>query len=297
MIKSKKNILEPADKSEGIHNNYPSKKQFVIAVLVALVAAIIFRSLFLEAVKIPSASMERTLRIGDVILVNKVAYSFETPNFIPLTNISIPSIHIFYTGKPKHNDVIVFRFPYGIIEYPDRKIDYVKRIIGCPGDTIEIINRIVYINGIKENFPIEALISKSKVALPGLGDNEIFPSGKEWNADNYGPLIIPRKNEVVKISSSNISEYKELIDYELGKGSVSVEGSVVTIAGKPVRQYKIKEDYYFVMGDNRNNSFDSRYWGFVPYNSIVGKAFLVFLSFNKNNGFSIRWNRFFKIIH
>ena len=297
MTEIEKNISEEAIESKGLNQNKPITKPFAIAVLIALFAAILFKSFFLEAVKIPSASMEKTLRIGDVILVNKVAYSVKTPHFIPFTYIKIPSIHFFDTGKPKHNDIIVFNFPYEDNLYPSNRVDYVKRIIGCPGDTIKIINRVVYINGIKDNFPIDALISKTKVAIAGLVDKEIFPEGKNWNADNYGPIVVPHKNEIVKISSSNINEYKGLIDYEVGKGAVSIEGSVVTISGIPVRQYKIKEDYYFVMGDNRNNSFDSRYWGFVPYNSIEGKAFLVFLSFDKNNSFSIRWDRVFKTIN
>ena len=280
-------------------------KNFLRSVIIALLTAIILKSFLIEADKIPSASMRNTLLPGDFILVNRAAYSLYTPRFFPLTDIKIPWINLINFSRPKVNDVIVFQFPgYEGEINPGENIDYIKRIIGVPGDTIQIINKNVFVNGNKLLFPSTALIDSVHFIKKGISDNRIYPPGKGWNEDNYGPIIIPKKGMTIPLNAENINEWQLLIDREYNKYVVSVEGTVININGKPERKYTIKNNYYFVMGDNRDDSMDSRFWGFVPYKNIIGKAVVIYWSVNDNQqdgvfGFfnEVRWNRIFKAIH
>jgi signal peptidase I len=131
-------------------------------------------------------------------------------------------------------------------------------------------------------------------------DARIFPGTKytPWNGDNYGPLTIPREGMKIIINDSTLYTYGRTIkDYDLNK-DVKIEGDKLMIDGKEVVEYTFKQNYYFMMGDNRHNSLDSRYWGFVPEDHIVGKGFFIWLSINKHGSFlnKIRWNRFFKLV-
>ncbi len=131
-------------------------------------------------------------------------------------------------------------------------------------------------------------------------DARIFPGTKytKWNGDNYGPLTIPKEGMKIVINDSTLFTYGRTIkDYDLNK-DVKIEGDKLLIDGKEVTEYTFKQNYYFMMGDNRHNSLDSRYWGFVPEDHIVGKGFFIWLSINKHGSFlnKIRWNRFFKLV-
>lgn len=131
-------------------------------------------------------------------------------------------------------------------------------------------------------------------------DARIFPGTKytPWNGDNYGPLTIPKEGMKIIINDSTLYTYGRTIkDYDLNK-DVKIEGDKLMIDGKEVVEYTFKQNYYFMMGDNRHNSLDSRYWGFVPEDHIVGKGFFIWLSINKHGSFlnKIRWNRFFKLV-
>lgn len=131
-------------------------------------------------------------------------------------------------------------------------------------------------------------------------DARIFPSSKysPWNADNYGPIRVPAKDMNIHINDSTLAFYGKVIrDYD-HNGDVKVEKDKLWIDGKEVSTYTFKQNYYFMMGDNRHNSLDSRYWGFVPEDHIVGKAFFIWLSIDKYAGFfnKIRWSRFLKVI-
>jgi signal peptidase I len=131
-------------------------------------------------------------------------------------------------------------------------------------------------------------------------DARTFPGSKysPWNADNYGPLRIPEKGMTIAINDSTLSFYGETIrTYD--NTNAKIEGQKLYVDGKEVASYTFKQNYYFMMGDNRHNSLDSRYWGFVPEDHIVGKAFFIWLSIDKFAGplHKIRWNRFFKMIH
>jgi signal peptidase I len=131
-------------------------------------------------------------------------------------------------------------------------------------------------------------------------DMRIFPGAKygAWNGDTYGPLVIPKEGMKIAINDSTLYTYGKVIEkYDLNK-DVKIEGSKLFIGGKEITEYTFNQNYYFMMGDNRHNSLDSRYWGFVPEDHIVGKGFFIWLSIDKHGSFfnKIRWSRFFKLI-
>jgi signal peptidase I len=274
------------------------------SLILLLILMIIIKGFFIDFFKIPTGSMEKTLLIGDYIAINKLSYKFSTPHNIPLTNIDIPHIDLFDIKKPENNDVIVFEFPGQLNEYyPPYPFNYVKRVIGKPGDTVEIKDRIVYVNKVLLPNPPGNVFS-TEIIGKGKKDPKLFSLGKNWNIDNYGPIRVPKRGDIIKLTRENIGYWGNMINRELEKKTVSTEGSVITIGGTPVKNYTIMKDYYFVLGDNRENSMDSRYWGFVPSDAILGKALIIYWSwdpfisiFNFHELYkSIKWDRIFKTI-
>jgi signal peptidase I len=135
----------------------------------------------------------------------------------------------------------------------------------------------------------------------GLKEPFLFPTTSllDWNKDNYGPVMIPKKGVTIPISAVNIALYGEVIKNYEGNDQVKLEGDKITMAGKTLVSYTFKQDYFFMMGDNRHDSADSRYWGFVPKDHIVGKAAFVWMSIDPNpTSFlkKLRWDRIFRII-
>ena len=195
-------------------------REYAEAIAIALVLALFIRTFVVQAFKIPSGSMIPTLLIGDHILVNKFIYGIKNP-FTGRVLIPVEDIH--------RKDVIVFKYPVN----PDQ--DFIKRVIGIPGDTIQIKNKEVFVNG--EPFVVDSAIFQNSLIL----------SGQLQPRDNLGPITVPAHS-------------------------------------------------YFVMGDNRDNSHDSRFWGYVPQVNVKGKAFIIYWSWDKED-FSVRWNRFGKLIH
>lgn len=209
--------------------------------LVAIVVAVlVFRSVLFEPFRIPSGSMIPTLMIGDFILVNKFSYGFKVPfsdiSFSSL-GINLDPIYLFGESAPKRGDVVVFKYP------EDPATNYIKRVIGLPGDTIEIRQKVVFVNG--EEIRAEEI--DGKVIMDDMDDkfkkyNLKFFKAKTGEAEHI-------------IQQDNDNYYK-----------VDLEKTEVP-AGK-----------FFVMGDNRDFSYDSRFWGFVPQENIRGKALFVWFS-------------------
>jgi signal peptidase I len=221
--------------------------------LVTLVIMVFFiRVTTVEAFRIPTGSMEDTLLVGDFLLVNKFIYGIRTPDWIgvPFTKIGfhIPSTRLPGMKRVRSGDIIVFKYPL------DPTLNYIKRCVAGPGQTVEIRERQLYIDGQVFPNPPHSKFTNSQALPPNVRERGIFaPPGAKWNHDNYGPITVP-------------------------------------------------PGHYFVMGDNRDNSADSRYWGFLKDDDVVGQALVIYLSWNKNVPLStfwdvIRWNRMAAMIH
>ena len=204
-----------------------------------IVAVFFMRSFLYEPFKIPSGSMVPTLQIGDLILVNKFHYGIR----LPVVNTKLTD-----GTAPQRGDVMVFRYP------PRPSLDYIKRVVGVPGDEVAYLNKRLTINGQVVN----------TVSVPEFFDDESMRYFKQYEEslgvrkhrllnDDDRPAFVPGADEFA---------FKENCKY-------TVEGVVC----------KVPPGHYFMMGDNRDNSLDSRYWGFVPDKNIVGKAFFVWMNF------------------
>jgi signal peptidase I len=156
-------------------------------------------------------------------------------------------------------------------------------------ELLEEVKKLPYIERVEEDFRISE-----------GPDFRIWPSSNysKWNADNYGPIVIPKKGMRVAINDSTLAFYGLAIEKYEHNQNVAIKDGALTIDGLAVNEYTFKQDYFFMMGDNRHNSHDSRYWGFVPEDHIVGKGFFIWLSIDKFGSFfdKIRWRRFFKPI-
>jgi len=346
-------------------------REWLDAIVFAVIAATIIRTLFIEAYTIPTGSMERSLLIGDFLFVSKINYGARTPitpvafpfahHTMPITNtkaywdgIQLPYYRLPGLGKIKRYDVVVFNWPMDTVNNRpvDKKENYIKRCQGLPGDTLSVVKAQVYVNGKASEDPPQAQTSyyvktdgtplnpktmqqmgitgaegvspdgtygltltpenylKVKafpvvktitpvLALPGQMDKEplIFPGDSlhAWNADYYGPIIIPAKGMTMALNTNNINIYRRAISvYERNK--LEVNGDQILINGIKSNSYTFKMNYYWMMGDNRHNSLDSRYWGFVPEDHIVGKALFIWMSWDDDQK-KIRWERLFQDIH
>ena len=346
-------------------------REWFDALLFAVIAASLIRWLLLEPFTIPTASMEKSLLVGDFLFVSKMHYGTRTPKTllqVPLTHQKIwgtdlPSyseaIELPYFRLPgfthvKRNHVVVFNYP-DEFEYPvDLKTNYIKRAVAIPGDILEIRDRQIYINGQPTENPEEMQFSydvltnralnekffdqyginpdsyipfadnsgylifatdemienlrKSpavtsvtvRSSKEGHGDPNIFPGGLyfDWNKDFFGPLEIPAAGWTIPLTEENVIKYSFTIEKYEGHDDVRIENNEIFIDGQKIDSYTFKQDYYFMMGDNRHDSLDSRYWGFVPEDHIVGKAWFLWLSLEKHKSMfdKIRWSRFFKSI-
>src|SRR3989304_10024071 len=169
-----------------------NSKKFLKSLFFAFIASLIIKAFIIDAYLIPSASMENTLLIGDYLLINKTAYSISTPHAIPLLNIWVKSYPIINFKKPERGDVIVFKFPGMPNELnPVEESSYIKRVVGLPGDTVNIINGKVFVNRIEIPFPENAIIPDTKKEKFSAQDSRIFPNNKGWDNDNFGPLVVP----------------------------------------------------------------------------------------------------------
>jgi signal peptidase I len=199
-----------------------------------ILAVLVIRSFIAEPFRIPSASMLPTLHIGDFILVNKFSYGIRLP---------VINTKILETGSPSRGDVVVFRYPN------NPRIDYIKRVIGLPGDVIGYYDKTIFING-----------------------EPVVQTPKSKNSDLVN--LVPARYELRTETLGKVKH--ELLIDDQGR---LVEGETI-----------VPEGEYFVMGDNRDNSNDSRYWGTVPESNLVGQAFFIWMSWDWNAG-GIVWHR------
>ncbi len=203
-------------------------REYAEAIIIAVLLALFIRGFVVQAFKIPSGSMKPTLLIGDHILVNKFIYGIK----LPIWNKEVLRI-----GEPKRGDIIVFRYPL------DASKDFIKRVIGIPGDTVRVENKKVFVNDKLQDEPYVQHVSA-----------EILPA-QVSPRDNMGPIQVPANS-------------------------------------------------YFVMGDNRDESYDSRFWKFVDITAVKGKAFIIYWSWNSTGHMTldaqsayIRWNRIGSLLH
>ncbi len=269
-------------------------KEFFESLAFAAIAAFFIITFVIQNTRIPTGSMEDTILVGDFVLVNKFIYGSSSPKYIPFTETEIPHFRLPPFKEPRAKDIVVFEWPgdRDLVKANELGVNYVKRCIGTPGDTIQIIDKVVYVNGKQFWLPPHIKYLSPYPRPKGYIEPRIFPKGMPWNEDNYGPLIVPKKGYVINLSLNNIEQWKTAIDREYGKNVVEIRGSTITIEGKPVTSYTFKKNYYFMMGDNRDDSLDSRFWGFVPRDLIVGEAFITLFSWDRD----IPFTELFKLI-
>lgn len=210
-------------KTFAVASKKPWYREWSEALIVAVILALIIRTFLFQAFKIPSGSMLDTLQIGDHLLVNKFIYGTQLP---------FTDQHFLAIRNPQRGDVIVFEFPGDADKNYFQRRDFIKRVIGEPGDKIEIRNKKVYVNGALYNIPQE--VHKDSQLVPAIASPRDFA----------GPIQVPEGN-------------------------------------------------FFVMGDNRDYSYDSRFWGFVPKEKIKGAAFIKYWSWDSQAGLlnKVRWSR------
>ncbi|MCK9641548.1 MAG: signal peptidase I [Prolixibacteraceae bacterium] len=324
--------------------------------------AISIRVFMIEIFSIPSSSMENTLLVGDKVLVSKLNYG----PAMPKSPFEIPWINLFwYLGSSKttnldsaywdykrlsgfsfvkHGDVAVFIHPL----WGKRDNYFIKRCVGIPGDTLQIIDGVVFANrdaipsSDQAKQPYQMKVTNRAVfrnMVDSLGletwENNIAQTSEKirmnltrpqlkqlnqkscidsvstnivgndssqwvdpknrilaWTIDNFGPVVIPRKGMVIHLTPTNFLVYRRTITH-LEKIKLESKNDIFYLNGQLATTYTFLHNYYFMMGDNRHNSNDSRFWGFVPEENIVGKACVILFS---NNGNGIRWNRMLKRI-
>jgi signal peptidase I len=299
-IKSKEEVSKPKTPKE-------KTKEFFEQLFFAAVAAFFIITFVIQNTRIPTGSMEDTILVGDFVLVNKFIYGSSSPRYIPFTEIELPYFTLPAIKDPQPKDIVVFEYPgeRDQLFANERGVNYVKRCIGTPGDTIQIIDKVVFVNG-KEFWIPTHIKYLSPFAKPKeMVEPRIFPKGMPWNEDNYGPLVIPYKGYKINLNPYNVEQWRTTIDREYGKRAVNVKDNVVTIEGIPVSTYTFKKDYYFMMGDNRDDSLDSRFWGLVARDMVVGQAFITLFSWDRDIPFSdlfrllgsIRLDRVLLLLH
>jgi signal peptidase I len=252
---------------------------FIKELVFILLAVLVINSFVMASFEVPTGSMENTVKIGDRVFVNKFIYGGTTPYAIPLTSIRIPHIRVPGFRKVARGDVIVFDWPgeRDRVEKPTQWW-YLKRCIGLPGDTILIKDWVVYVNGnVFSDPPLSRHLRPAPVPAD-IVNPMIFPRGAPFNEDNYGPITVPGKGTTISLTPQNLPAWDVFIRRE-GHNPQILNGKIC-IDGKETANYVVARDYAFAMGDNRDNSLDSRFWGFVPIEDIIGTPFVVYWSWN-----------------
>jgi len=357
--------------------------EWVSSIVFAIVAATLVHTYFMQPYTIPTSSLEKSLLVGDFLFVSKFHYGARTPMTTvaaPMVHDSLPFVGVkSYLKKPqlpyfripgfeniKRNEIVVFNWPTDTVRFfrdqskihidkpIDKKSNYVKRCVGIPGDSLEIKDGYIYINGDRTQLPdrakpqymhkvetngqqISATTLKRYNVTEGnfQGDfymlnltdknaaklknnplvksitKEIEPKGNynpsffphneayAWSVDNYGPIYIPEEGKTVELNAKSLPFYKRIIE-EYENNNLTVNGDEIFINGKLATSYTFKQNYYWMMGDNRHNSEDARFWGYVPFDHVVGKPVFIWFSWDSTEegiGNKIRWKRVFTTVH
>ena len=266
-------------------------------------AFLVLNSFVIASFEVPTGSMENEIMTGDFLLVNKFIYGGTTPRTIPFTNVKIPAFKLPALWKVDRGDVIVFMFPGYRDEVEANPFAYyLKRCMALPGDTLSVVDRVVYVNGEPAPIPRNMKFNTNYIKSKGQMDPRIFPIGTPFNEDNYGPIIIPKNGDEIELNNSNFFQWSTFIKRE--GHTIEMKNQKIYIDGNENNKYVVEKDYVFGMGDNRDNSLDSRFWGFIPIDAIVGAPIIVYWSWNpdipltsfKEKIASVRWNRLGTIV-
>tara|TARA_R110001583_G_scaffold114876_6_gene265396 strand:- start:7407 stop:8948 length:1542 start_codon:yes stop_codon:yes gene_type:complete len=358
--------------------------EWVSSIVFAIVAATIVHTYIMQPYTIPTSSLEKSLLVGDFLFVSKFHFGARTPmttvaapmvhDSLPLTKLKsylkvpqLPYFRIPGFQDIKRNEIVVFNWPTDTVRFfrdhsnihidkpIDKKSNYVKRCVGIPGDSLEIKDGYIFINGEKTQLPDRAktqyfhkvvvsnefnpnsLITRYGSTELGGGTNgeyvvnltdenaknlrnnpyvksvikdnaakgnytkSIFPHNEQypWSIDNYGPIYIPEEGKTVELNAKSLPFYKSIIE-EYENNDLTIHGDEIFINGKLATTYTFKQNYYWMMGDNRHNSEDARFWGYVPFDHVVGKPVFIWFSWDSNaQGLAnkIRWKRVFTTVH
>jgi signal peptidase I len=265
----------------------------------AIIFAIALRVLLLASFVIPTWSMYPTIIPGDFVFVNKMIPGPRIFRSWDFWNGDFTMKRLKGYRKVRRNDVIVFNYPWSNrhkLEL-DFNVFYAKRCIAIPGDTFLIDNGIYRVKNLPDTLGhYDNQIKLSKTPTEKFSPNvyNCFPSNNnyKWNIKDFGPFYIPGENDTVAIDTMNVCLYQKLIEYETQQ-AVYIKDGQVFIADNAVSEYVFQQNYYFVAGDLVSDSRDSRYWGLLPEDHIVGKAFIIWKSKNRETG-KWQWKRFFK---
>lgn len=271
---------------------------------IIIIAFLLLRVFVFGSYRIPTDSMIPAIIPGDYVLVNKLAYGARLFNlFDALEGKRVKIRRIFGYTHVKHNDVVVFHIPH---PHKRDKIEmdmfkyYIKRCIGIPGDTLRIVNGIYQINSDTVqhygNFLAEQKLSQiseqdfSKYLYQSFPKDTIL----RWNIKNFGPMYIPCKGDCIRLSRTETLIYKKIIEWETGH-TLHIERDILYNGDIPITSYTFTHNYYFMGGDKVENSQDSRYWGLLPDELIIGKASFIWKSIDPDSH-QVRWERFMKSI-
>ena len=259
-----------------------SGKDFFKDLAFVLVSFFFLNSFVLASFEVPTGSMENEIMTGDFLFVNKFIYGGTTPRTIPFTNIRLPWFRVPAFRHVERGDVIVFEFPgYRDDIVPEEFQFYLKRAIALGGDTVQIINRVVYVNGKPSPLPRNMKFDTDRMQPPGYADPRIFPEGAPYNEDNWGPVVIPKQGDVIPLGPANFNQWRVFIIREGHTARMDQTGRIM-IDGAPASEYRVQRNYLFGMGDHRDNSLDGRFWGFIPEDNLVGTPMIVYWSWDPN---------------
>jgi len=300
-------------------------KEWIKSLLTSIGIALLIRATIIYPYTIPTGSMEKTLKVGDYILANKFVHGIRTPDWIgiPYTKIgfNVPCTRLPGIRQPQQGDVVVFKHPR------DREDYWVKRCIAVSGDEIKIVDNRVFVNDKEFLHPPHSQFIAPRNLPENFQQKEIFPV-HAGNIHQYGPVRIPKPGDKFHFTEENRDQWADwfqLIYFEgnkilfkTGKKEFVYNGhkreawqkvaqtqSIQNfyINGKALTdfEYTVQDKQYFMMGDNRDNSSDSRYWGFVPERYIVAEPIVIWWSWDKELPFyrladKVRWDRLLTVV-